>query len=116
MNAVNEVTILGRLTSTPNLRKTPSGISVIDMNVAINLPRSDEPTGNLCETCYVNVTAWRDLADICAEKCKKSFQVWVKGRLYHDIWMKGEQKRQRLKVVAEEMKIYDNTSELLSLL
>ena len=76
---INRVVIVGRLTRDPELRTTPSGVSVITFSLAFdNKTRSaDGSTG----TSFINCTAWRQTAEFVSKYCKKGSQVGVDGSL-----------------------------------
>jgi single-strand DNA-binding protein len=73
---MNKLTIIGNLTKDPELRTTQSGISVCSFTVAVNRRRRD---GQEPETDYFRVTAWRQLAEICAKFTQKGKKVAVTG-------------------------------------
>lgn len=51
---LNTVSLQGRFTKDPDLKKTPSNISLVDFNLAVN--QGDK-------TVYVPCVAWRELAE-----------------------------------------------------
>ena len=58
----NKVIIGGRLTADPELKTTPSGISVVSFTVAVNR-RFGSKTGEESTADFFNVTAWRQTAE-----------------------------------------------------
>ena len=54
---LNQVTIMGRLTRDPELRRTGSGIAVTSFSVAVD--RDFAPKGEEKQTDFINCTAWR---------------------------------------------------------
>ena len=73
---MNKVFLVGRLTREPELRTTQSGISVAAMTVAVTRRRDAENRSD-----FINVIAWRGLADNCAKYLVKGQQVAVAGEL-----------------------------------
>ena len=77
------ITIIGNLTSDPELRFTPSGAAVANFTVA-STPRvydkatSEWEDGN---TLFLPCSIWRDAAEHCAESLTKGTRVIVQGRL-----------------------------------
>ena len=59
---LNTVSLQGRFTKEPDLKKTPSNISVIDFNLAINQKG---------KTVYIPCVAWRELAETIARYFRK---------------------------------------------
>ena len=73
---MNKIFLVGRLTREPELRTTQSGISVAAMTVAVTRRRDEENRSD-----FINVIAWRGLADNCAKYLVKGQQVAVAGEL-----------------------------------
>ena len=105
MGNVNKVFLLGRLTHDPELRFTPQGTAVCDLDLAVNRVSKAPDGSQREETCFVRVTAWQRQAEIAAEYLKKGREVHVEGRLTLDQWedKKSGEKRSRLKVTAERI-------------
>ncbi len=72
---MNKVFIIGRLTRDPEARTTASGISVTAFSVAVNRRVNRE------ETDFLNIVAWRSLADSCAKYLVRGQQVAVAGEI-----------------------------------
>jgi single-strand DNA-binding protein len=73
----------GTLTADPELRYTPRGYAVTSMRVAANERVLNKDTGEWSNgrSVYINVSAWRHLAEITAERLKKGEHVLILGRL-----------------------------------
>jgi len=104
----NRVLVMGRLTRNPDLRYTATGTAVTDFNLAINRSYTTTEGKARRETCFVDVTVWRKLAELCGETLKKGSSVFVEGRLHLDTW-KGPsgEKRNKLRVIAESVQFFD---------
>lgn len=77
---MNSVQIVGRLTRDPQMRATKSGQPVASFSVAVNRTYTT-PTGEQKElTDFVNVVAWRNLAEAVGNQLKKGTRVFVEGR------------------------------------
>ena len=64
------------------MRYTPSGIPVARFAVAVNRIRRKDASGEKSQDVdFINIVAWRRLAEICAEYLKKGKSVAVEGRL-----------------------------------
>lgn len=87
--STNQITVVGNLTRKPELRRTPSGHSVLDLTVAENHRRRDQNTGEWRDVSrnYYTVTCWRKLAVSVAQTLDKGHPVIVVGRLYLDEWV-----------------------------
>ncbi|AKF92662.1 single-stranded DNA-binding protein [Brevibacillus laterosporus] len=76
---LNRVILIGNLTKDLELRYTPNGVAVTTFTLAINRPYSG--TGKDKEVDYINIVAWRQLADLCAQYLAKGKKCAVEGRL-----------------------------------
>ena len=103
MVALNRVFLAGNLTRDPELRYTPSGQAVVDLNMAIN--RVYTSGGEQKEdTCFVSVVAWGRQAEMCGEYLSKGSPVLIEGSLQYDQWQtEGGEKRSRLRVRADRV-------------
>ncbi len=80
---INKVILMGRLTADPELRQTPSGVSVCRFTVAVNRPYADKQTGER-QSDFINVVAWRASADFVARYFSKGRMIIVEGSLRND--------------------------------
>ncbi len=110
MASLNKVLLIGNLTKDPELRYTPSGTAVANLRIAVNRKFKDR-TGELKEdTCFVTVTAWDKLAEICNEFLKKGRPIFVEGILQSRSWDTPDgQKRSTMDVRAERIQFLGGT-------
>ena len=99
----NKVFLIGNLTRDPELRYTPSGIATARFAIAVNrIKRKDAPG----EVDFINIVAWRRLAEICGEYLKKGKPVAIEGRLQiREYQAKTGEKRTMTEVVADTMQM-----------
>lgn len=110
MVALNKVYIAGRLTRKPELRKTPNGMSVTDLLVALNREFFTLSGDRQQEVCFVDVVVWGKQADMCVRSLECSSSVLIEGRLQLDVWYSREgEKRCKLRVAAERVQFLDRT-------
>jgi single-strand DNA-binding protein len=76
---LNIVVIMGRLTADPELRTTPSGVSVTSFTVAVD--RSYQKQGAERQTDFINVVAWRSTAEFVTRYFRKGSMIAVNGSL-----------------------------------
>ena len=108
MVALNKVLIAGRLTRKPELRKTPGGVSVTDLLVALNREYVTVGGDKQQEVCFVDVVVWGKQAETCAQILDSSSPVLVEGRLQLDVWHAKEgEKRCKLRVAAERVQFLE---------
>lgn len=74
---LNTVVLMGRLTATPELKTTASGISVTSFTLAVDRGGSGDDKA----TDFINVVAWRGGAEIVCRYFTKGRMAVVKGRL-----------------------------------
>jgi single-strand DNA-binding protein len=77
------LTLIGNLTSDPELRFTPSGAAVANFTVA-STPRTFDRQSNEWkdgETLFLRCSVWRDAAENVAESLQRGSRVIVTGRL-----------------------------------
>lgn len=111
MLTLNKVMIAGRLTRKPQLRKTPNGIAVTDLLVALNREFTTLAGDRQQEVCFVDVVVWGKQAEYCAENLDCSSAVFVEGRLQLDIWYaKDGEKRCKLRIAAERVQFIEKKS------
>lgn len=108
MVALNKVMIAGRLTRKPEIRKTPNGIAVTDLLVALNREFVTLGGDKQQEVCFVDVVVWGKQAEMCVQALDCSSPVLVEGRLQLDTWLgKDGEKRCKLRVAAERVQFVD---------
>lgn len=82
----NQITATGRLTNTPEVRFTPSGANVTSFTIAFN-DRKQNADGKWedGQAHYLDVSAWRQLGESCAD-LQKGQRVVVVGELKSRTW------------------------------
>lgn len=105
----NKVIIGGRITGDPELKTTPNGVSVTSFTVAVNrrTKADEEPKAD-----FINVTAWRNTAELITRYFKKASSICIVGSLqtrnYTD---KYGNKRYVTEVVCDEAHFVDSKGE-----
>jgi single-strand DNA-binding protein len=107
MPNLNQVNIIGHLTRDPEVRYTPKGTAVAKIGVAVNREWSDEKGEKKSEVCFIEVTAWARLAEVCGEYLHKGDPAFFTGRLNLESWVDktSQEKHSKLVVVAEGMQL-----------
>lgn len=80
---LNYIAIHGRLTATPELRKTQSGVSVCNFTVAVDRSYSK---GEDKITDFFNVVCWRGLAEMVAKYFSKGKEIVISGEMQSRKW------------------------------
>ena len=82
---MNKIILIGNLTRDPELRTTPTGVSVCDFTIAVNRRRSgqqqQQPGAQQSDADFFRITAWRQLGENCAKFLGKGRKVFVSGPL-----------------------------------
>ena len=107
----NKVILGGRLTADPELKTTPSGVSVTSFSIAVNRPyrgkNGEEPQAD-----FINVTAWRSTAEFITRYFRKASSICVVGSIQTRSWVDQlGQTRFATEVVADEAHFVDAKSE-----
>ncbi len=76
---MNKVILMGRLTSKPELRYTPSNVAYTRFSVAINRPFARQDGTR--ETDFINVVAWNKNAETIARYFDKGRQICLEGSI-----------------------------------
>ena len=96
---LNVITVMGRLTRDPELRRTGSGIAVASFTVAVD---RDFAQDGKKETDFIDCVAWRQTGEFVSKYFKKGSMIVVKGRLQIRNWNeKDGNKRKTAEVVAD---------------
>ena len=80
------ITVAGNLTADVELRFMPSGVPMATFTVAVNKRIKDGEQWKDGPTSYVRCTAWRQLAENCAESLGKGTRVVVSGQMAQREW------------------------------
>lgn len=109
MYALNRAQIIGHLTEDPQIRQTPSGQTVGDLNIVTKASFATGSGQTQQSSSYHNVVVWRGLADISQRFLKKGSQVFISGRIQTDEWedQSTGQKRYKTRITADEMILLD---------
>ena len=89
------LTVVGNVVETPKLRRTRSGHWVANFRLASTTRRFDREKGAWTDaaTLFVNVTAWRAMAENIAQSVHKGQPVIATGRYYQREYTVDEQPR-----------------------
>ena len=103
----NKVFLIGNLTRDPELRYTPSGIAVARFAIAVNrITKKGTENSGAQDVDFINIVAWRRLAEVCGEYLKKGRPVAIEGRLQiRSFTGRDGQKRTMSEVVADNMQM-----------
>ena len=108
---LNHITIMGRLTRDPKLRRTGSGIAVASFTLAVDRDFSPKDGGER-ETDFIDCVAWRQTGEFVSKYFTKGRMAVVSGRLQIRNWNdKDGNKRRSAEVVADNVYFGDSRRE-----
>ncbi len=103
---LNRIVLIGRLTRDPELRYVPSGHPVASFTLAVD--RSFANQQGERETDFIDIVAWRKLAEQVSQHLSKGRLVAVEGRLQiRSYEAQDGQKRRVAEVVADGVRFLD---------
>lgn len=93
------ITIVGNLTADPELRTTRNGGTVANFSIAATPRVYDRQSQQWVDgdVLFLRCTAWRDMAEHCANSLAKGVRVIAQGRLTQHSW-EDEQHQKRTSV------------------
>lgn len=104
---LNKVILGGRVCSDIELRSTPAGISVVSFSIAVNKQSKGDDRAD-----FIDVTAWRNLAEFVSHYFTKGSSICVVGELQSRTWVdKDNVKRHGISVIANEIHFVDSKGE-----
>jgi single-strand DNA-binding protein len=105
---LNHITIMGRLTRDPELRRTGSGIAVASFTLAVDRDFGGRDGGER-ETDFIDCVAWRQTGEFVSKYFTKGRMAVVSGRLQIRNWTdKDGNKRRSAEVVADNVYFGDS--------
>lgn len=105
---LNHITIMGRLTRDPELRRTGSGIAVASFTLAVDRDFANKESGEK-ETDFIDCVAWRQTGEFVSKYFTKGRMVVVSGRLQIRKWQNDQgENRYSTEVVADNVYFGDS--------
>ena len=105
---LNHITIMGRLTRDPELRRTGSGVAVASFTLAVDRDFGKNENGER-ETDFIDCVAWRQTGEFVSKYFTKGRMAVVSGRLQIRSWNdKDGNKRRTAEVVADNVYFGDS--------
>ena len=107
---MNKVILMGRLTRDPELRQTPTGVSVARFSIAVNRRFAGKDAQQTAD--FINCTAWRQTGEFICRYFQKGSMIAVVGSLQSRSWDDKDGKRQfSTEVVVDEAYFTGSKSE-----
>lgn len=111
--SVNKVILVGRLGKDPEMKSTPSGMSIAKFSLATDERFTDKSGERQERTEWHNVVAFNKLAEICGQYLRKGKLVFIEGSIRTDSWEDKEsgQKKYRTEIIANGMQMLDKRGD-----
>lgn len=107
---MNHVSMIGRLTKTPDIKQTTSGKNVCAFTLAVNRRYKDADGKTTAD--FFTVQAWEKLAELCARYLDKGSKVFISGELRNRSYeAKDGTKRTVTEIIANEVEFLSPKSE-----
>ena len=109
---LNHITIMGRLTRDPELRRTGTGVGVASFRVAVDRDYAPKDGGER-KTDFIDCVAWRQTGEFISKYFTKGRMIVVSGRLQIRSWTdKDGNKRRTAEVVADNCYFGDSKRDV----
>ena len=110
---LNKVILGGRLTADPELKQTPSGVSVASFSIAVNRRYAGkDAANNQPQADFFNITAWRATAEFVSRYFKKGSSICVVGTIQNRSWTDQQgAKHYATDIIADEVNFVDSRNE-----
>jgi single-strand DNA-binding protein len=110
MASLNKVILIGHLTADPELKQTPSGVSVTSFSIGV--ARRYTKAGEQAQSDFINIVAWRTTAEFITKYFRKCNAICICGSLQSRSWTANDgSKRYVTEVVADEATFVEKKSE-----
>ena len=92
---MNNFCAVGRLTSSPDYKKTPNGTSVVRFTLAVDRPFKDKDGNKITD--FIPCQAWRQTADYMQQYIHKGDMVSITGELHSEKYNDKQSGQQRIR-------------------
>jgi single-strand DNA-binding protein len=97
------ITVIGNATDDAQLKYTPNGAAVASWTVAVTERVKDGDGWKDGSTTFFRCTAWREMAEFCAESIAKGMRLIVQGRFKTREYEKDGQTRTSVEIDVDEV-------------
>lgn len=98
---MNKIQLTGRITKDIELRKTSSGTSIVQLDIAIRRNRKKED--GTYDTDFFNLDSFGSTADFIAKYCHKGDMIGIVGRLQNNNYEKDGKTVYKNSIIIEEI-------------
>lgn len=108
---INSVQLAGRLTRDPEVKAIGENRNVCNFSIAINNRYKTKDGVRKDDTTFIDVAAFGKTADLVGQYLSKGSACYIEGKLKLESWEKDGQRRQALKVIADNVQFLDSPRE-----
>lgn len=106
---LNHITVMGRFTRDPELKRTTQGVPVVSFTLAVE---RDYQTGEEKISDFIDIVAWRNTAEFVSRYFAKGRMAVVSGRLQIRDWTDKEgMKHRNAEIIADNVYFGDSKRE-----
>lgn len=106
---LNKVILGGRLTNTPELKQTPSGVSVCSFSLAVNRKTGKDQEQ---KTDFIECQAWRQTAEFISRYFRKGSSLCIVGNIQKRSWKdQNGNNRYATEVIVDEALFVDSKND-----
>jgi single-strand DNA-binding protein len=104
--SINKVVITGNLTREPELKRTASGMAILNLGVAVNDRRKDPKSGEWGDYAnFIDCVMFGTRAESISNYLHKGIKVAIDGKLRWSQWEREGQKRSKVEVTVDDIEI-----------
>lgn len=103
MKNINMVVITGNLTRDPEIRRTQSGMPIMQLGVAVNDSRKNQQGEWEDYPNYIDCVMIGERADKLSSMLEKGMKVCISGKLRYSSWEKDGQRRSKVEVIIDQI-------------
>ena len=104
--SINKVVITGNLTREPELKRTASGMAILNLGVTVNDRRKDPKSGEWGDYAnFIDCVMFGTRAESISNYLHKGIKVAIDGKLRWSQWEREGQKRSKVEVTVDDIEI-----------
>jgi single-strand DNA-binding protein len=105
MANLNRCTFIGNVTRDIEMRYAPSGDAIANFSIAVNETWKDKQGVKQERAEFINIVAYRKLAEIIGEYVKKGSSIYIEGKMQTRKWENDGVTRYATEIIADQMQM-----------
>lgn len=104
--SINRVVLTGNMTREPEIRRTASGMAIMNMGIAVNDRRKNQQTGEWEDVPnFIDCVMFGTRAESVSRFLHKGSKVAIDGKLRYSSWEKDGQRRSKIEVLVDDLEL-----------